>query len=244
MSADDAMRTRRTETGTALSVIVPTYREAENIPTLIERVDAVRLANGLSMEMLIVDDDSRDGSEQAVRDAGCDWVRLITRRAPRDLSGAVIDGLRLAEGDVLAVMDADLSHPPEALPEMLEALHRGGDFVIGSRYAAGGSTDADWSWSRRLSSRVATALARPFAAVKDPMSGFFAMRRETFARADKLDPIGYKIGLELLTKCRCTNVAEIPIYFADRRLGESKFCLREKLRYVRHIWRLLRYKYG
>ena len=238
------MQRGETGTGPTLSVIVPAYREAENLPALIERVDSVRLANGLNIEMLIVDDDSRDGSEQAVRDAGRDWVRLVTRRAPRDLSGAVIDGLRLAGGDVLAVMDADLSHPPEALPDMLEALRRGSDFVIGSRYVPGGSTDSDWSLSRRLSSRVATALARPFAAVRDPMSGLFAMRRETFARADELDPIGYKIGLELLTKCRCTNVTEIPIYFADRRLGESKFCLREKLRYLRHIWRLLRYKYG
>ena len=115
---------------------------------------------------------------------------------------------------------------------------------ISTTGSTGGSTDSAWSLSRRLRSRVATALARPFAAVRDPMSGFFAMRRETFARADKLHPIGYKIGLELLTKCRCTNVTEIPIHFADRRLGESKFCLREKLRYLRHIWRLLRYKYG
>ena len=123
MSADVAMQRGETGTGPTLSVIVPAYREAENLPALIERVDSVRLANGLNIEMLIVDDDSRDGSEQAVRDAGRDWVRLVTRRAPRDLSGAVIDGLRLAGGDVLAVMDADLSHPPEALPDMLEDEH-------------------------------------------------------------------------------------------------------------------------
>jgi dolichol-phosphate mannosyltransferase len=141
-------------------------------------------------------------------------------------------------------MDADLSHPPEAIPGLLDALAEGADFVVGSRFVKGGSTDDDWGFFRWLNSRVATCLALPLTALKDPMSGFFALRRETFLAGREFNPIGYKIGLELLIKCDCRRVVEVPIHFADRRFGESKLSFREQLRYVQHLRRLYIYKYG
>lgn len=227
-----------------IDVIVPTYREAANIPLLIERLEAVRRSRPERLELTIVDDDSRDGTAQIIERLSLPWVRLIVRTASRGLSAAVLEGMRRTTGDIIVVMDADLSHPPEAIPSMLEKLDGGCDFVVGSRYVEGGVTHDDWGFLRWLNSRVATLLARPFTSITDPMSGFFALRRTTFARADALNPIGYKIGLELLVKCRCSHVAEVPIAFADRIHGESKLSLREQLRYLRHIRRLFIYRYG
>jgi dolichol-phosphate mannosyltransferase len=141
-------------------------------------------------------------------------------------------------------MDADLSHPPEAIPRMLDELGKESDFVVGSRYTEGGVTDDNWGLFRWLNSRVATLLARPFTSIKDPMSGFFALRRVTYSKADYLNPIGYKIGLELLVKCHCQRISEVPIAFADRIHGESKLSLQEQLRYLQHIRRLFLHKYG
>jgi dolichol-phosphate mannosyltransferase len=229
---------------TTIDVIVPTYREADNIPLLIERLHALRRALSEPLELTIVDDDSRDGTAEIIERLNLPWVRLIVRTADRGLSAAVLEGLRRTTGDVIVVMDADLSHPPEAIPSMLEKLSNGSDFVVGSRYVEGGVTDDDWGLFRWLNSRAATFLARPFTSINDPMSGFFALRRSTFAGADALNPIGYKIGLELMVKCRCRHVAEVPIAFADRIHGESKLSLREQLRYLRHIRRLFIYRYG
>jgi dolichol-phosphate mannosyltransferase len=226
-----------------LSIVVPTYMEAENIPLLIERLDGVRSTAGLDFEVFIMDDSSPDTTPDAVARCGLDWVKLVVRTSNRGLSPAVVEGLKLSTRDVLLVMDADLSHPPERIPEMLAALEAGADFVIGSRYVPGASTDEHWGMFRWINSKVATILARPFTRAKDPMSGFFMLRRETLARAKELNPIGYKIGLELLVKCGCTNIVEVPIHFADRRLGQSKLNLREQLRYIRHVWRLLCYKF-
>jgi dolichol-phosphate mannosyltransferase len=229
---------------TTVDVIVPTYREAGNIALLIERLEALRRAYPEPLELTIVDDDSRDGTAEIVERLNLPWVRLIVRKVDRGLSAAVLEGLRHTTGEIIVVMDADLSHPPEAIPSMLQQLNNGSDFVVGSRYVEGGVTDDDWGLLRWLNSRVATLLAWPFTSIKDPMSGFFALRRTTLAGADPLNPIGYKIGLELLVKCRCSHVAEVPIAFADRIHGESKLSLREQLRYLRHIRRLFIYRYG
>lgn len=229
-----------------VSVIVPTYREAENLPELVSRIhDSVILA-GLTTEILIVDDDSRDGTVEV-----CEQlrrfhpVRLIIRQTERGLSSAVVAGMKQAEGDILIVMDADLSHPPEKIPELVATLREPGvDFVVGSRYVPGAETDAEWNWFRHLNSQVATWMAWPFTRIQDPMSGFFALRRDLFlAAADRLDPIGYKIGLELIVKCGCQNVREVPILFMDRVLGESKLSLRVQLQYVKHLRKLAEYRY-
>ena len=171
-------------------------------------------------------------------------MRIVVRTTDRGLSQAVLEGLRGARGEVLVCMDADLSHPPEAIPAMLAKLAEGADFVIGSRYTEGGSTADDWGFLRWINSRVATWLARPLTHVSDPMSGFFALRRATFEAGRDFNPVGYKIGLELVVKCRCERVVEVPIHFADRRFGESKLTLRQQLLYLSHLWRLYSFKFG
>lgn len=229
----------------SVSVIVPTYQEAENIADLVGRIEAVREDHSLDLDLLILDDPSDDGTDRIVADLAKPWVRLISRSGERGLVYAVADGLAAATGDRLLVMDADLSHPPEVIPAMLTALDEPTvDFVIGSRYVPGASTDEDWGVGRWINSKIATWLARPFTRAKDPMAGFFALRRETYESAEALNPIGYKIGLELLVKCGCRKVAEVPIHFADRAKGQSKLNLTEQLRYLRHLKRLADYKYG
>ncbi|MDR3566686.1 MAG: glycosyltransferase family 2 protein [Syntrophobacteraceae bacterium] len=228
-----------------VSVIVPTYKEVENLPFLIGRLRDLRRDNGMDLEVLIMDDDSRDGTREYIASLGEDWVRLFTRTTDRGLSRAVCDGLKRAEGDVIVVMDADLSHPPEAIPALVQALEAGHDFALGSRYVAGGSTHEGWGVFRWLNSKIATLLAKPFSNVKDPMSGFFALLRSTYERAaGGLNPVGYKIGLELMVKCRCRRVKEIPFHFCERQSGESKLSLAEQARYIKHIRRLFIHKYG
>lgn len=229
-----------------VSVVVPTYCEAENLPVLIPRIDHALKESGLSGEIIVVDDNSPDET-RAVCDRLAEQypVRLEVRLQERGLSTAVIHGMRLAQGDVLLCMDADLSHPPEKIPELVSALRDGEtDFVIGSRYVPGASTDEDWGLLRWLNSRVATLLARPLTTARDPMAGFFALSRETFQSAEHLDPVGYKIGLELLVKCGCRRVREIPIHFQDRLHGESKLNFKEQVNYLRHLKRLMEHRYG
>ncbi len=246
MSPNDSERPPATPTSGArtVTIVVPTYQEAENLPILIDRVAAVRAAHALELDLLIMDDDSHDGSAELVAARPEPWVELVARTGDRSLSLAVLDGLRRAKGDVLVCMDADLSHPPEALPTMLVALEHGADFVIGSRYVEGGSTSDDWGFLRWLNSRVATLLARPFTAARDPMAGYFALTRSTFERASELNPVGYKVGLELLVKCGCERVVEVPIHFEDRQFGKTKLTLGQQLRYLQHLRRLYVHKFG
>jgi dolichol-phosphate mannosyltransferase len=228
------------------SIVIPTFREAENLGMLVPRVFECLADAAISGELIIVDDDSGDGTADL-----CDRlrrryrVRLLTRKSERGLSTAVIHGMNHARGEVIVVMDADLSHPPEKIPELLHELaSQHADFVIGSRYVKGGQVDQHWGLFRWLNSAVATALARPLTSAKDPMAGFFAIRRATFEAAAPLDPIGYKIGLELIVKCRCKQVVEVPIEFRDRVRGESKLSLRQQIDYLRHLKRLYDFRFG
>lgn len=227
-----------------VSLIVPTYREAQNLPLLIERVARVRDLHGLAVELLVVDDDSRDGTAELLASRAETWLRLIVRSRDPGLSPSVLEGLRQAKGDVMVCMDADLSHPPETIPLMLQKLEDGADLVVGSRYVARGTTSDDWGILRWLNSRVATLLARPLTRIHDPMAGFFALSRATYESGRDLDPIGYKILLELLVKCRCERVVEVPIRFENRRFGESKLTLKQQLQYLVHLRRLYIFKYG
>lgn len=233
----------QTSTAVAVSIIIPTYREAENIPDLLKQIDRVRQQHALDLELLIMDDDSRDGTEQIITESGYSWVRLHLRKTDRGLSQAVLDGLRLAKGQVCVVMDADLSHPPDRIPALLAEVNDGADFVIGSRYIGGGSTDATWGVFRWVNSKVATILARPFTRLKDPMAGFMAFPRSILNDGAPLTPVGYKIGLELLVKCRCQDVREIPIHFTERTHGHSKLTVKEQLKYLQHLRRLAVYRY-
>lgn len=233
-----------TEGTPEISVIVPTYCEAENLSTLVPRVNSALQGTGIRGEILIVDDNSPDNTEQVCGELAAEYpLRLIVRKTERGLSSAVIEGMRQAQGAVLVVMDADLSHPPERIPEMVHAVRCGGaDFAIGSRYVAGGGTEEGWGLFRWLNSKVATWLARPLTNARDPMAGFFALSRARFQSARHLDPVGYKIGLELIVKCGCRQITEVPILFARRFRGKSKLSIKEQVNYLRHLGRLYGYK--
>ncbi len=241
-----SQRHRSAEEAPDVSVIVPTYREADNLGPLVRRITDT-LGGAWLFEIIIVDDNSKDGTAEMVgelSDAGHP-VRLIVRVGQRGLSSAVLRGFGEARGDVLVCMDADLSHPPEAIGQLVECLADPGvDMAIGSRYVDGAGIDQNWSALRRFNSRFATLLARPFSAVKDPLAGFFAIPREVFARAERLRPIGYKIGLELMVKCACKEIREVPIHFFERRSGQSKLNVPDQISYIRHLIRLAGYKYG
>jgi dolichol-phosphate mannosyltransferase len=228
-----------------ISLIIPTLNEAENLPTLVEQIgNALR---GRNYEILIVDDNSRDNTPQVSAELAKAYpLRLIVREHPKDgLGGAVLHGISQARGQYLVVMDADLQHPPQKLPELIAPLERNeAEFVLGSRHVPGGSVGEKWGAFRKLNSWVATILARPFAGrTTDPMSGFFALKRETVERGQRLTPLGYKIGLELMCKCRVNGVCEIPIHFAERTRGQSKLTMREQFRYLEHLSRLYDFCY-
>ena len=229
------------------SIVVPTYGEAENIPHLVRAVDAAMRAGEVSYELIVADDPSGDGTAAACAALSDAFpLRLLSRTGPRGLSAAVVDGIAAATGEFVVVMDADLSHPPERIPEMVETLRCGrADFVVGSRYVSGGGTAADWGFFRWLNSKAATWLAAPLAPLADPMSGFFALRRGMVPARDSLSPIGYKIGLEILVKAGFGRgrIAETPIYFRDRERGESKMTLREQVNYLRHLRRLYHHRW-
>jgi dolichol-phosphate mannosyltransferase len=231
-------------TKSSVTVVIPTYREADSIPHLLTRLKNVREKSGLNIDVLLMDDDSQDGSEQLVERLAYPWARMITRRTNRGLSYAVLDGLRLSDGEILVVMDADLSHPPERIPDMVAVLGDGFEIVTGSRFVEGGSTADDWGLFRWLNSRVASLLAMPLTTLSDPMSGFFVLRRSTFLAGRDFNPVGYKILLEIIIKCRCRRILEIPIHFDNRRFGESKLSFKEQLKFIQHLRRLYIYKYG
>lgn len=228
-----------------LSVVIPTFREVRNLEPVARSIASALRDRRWPYEILFVDDDSQDGSEaEATRLADQLPVRMIVRHGEKGLSTAVLRGLREARGEYVVVMDADLSHPAERIPDMIDRLARGQcDFVIGSRYVEGGSLGSSWTGFRRLNSKIATWLALPLTHIHDPMSGFFALRRADLPDFSLLSPIGYKIALELLVKGDFNKPGEVPIHFVDRVHGESKLNWKEQVRYLRHLRRLYQYRY-
>lgn len=223
-----------------VSLVVPTYREAENLAALAERVSAAMSGMAVPWELIFVDDDSRDGSEDIAADLARRLpVRMESRRAgPRDLSLAVLEGVRRSRYDRIVVLDADLSHPPESVPALLAELDRGEcDLVVGSRYAPGSGIADDWSRWRHLGSRLAAGLARPLAPISDPLSGFLAADRRALPDLGPPRPLGYKIGLEWMVRGRL-RVGEVPIRFAERNRGASKMTWRQGAAYLAQLLRL------
>ena len=228
-----------------ISIIVPTYREAQNVDILTRRIHKTMTEYNMSYEIIFVDDDSKDDIEKIISNLSSEGlnVRLIQRKNERGLSSAVLRGFSEAEGGILVCMDADLSHPPETIHVMIDKIVKdNAEFVIGSRYVNGGSTDDKWTIYRRINSRIATLFAKPFTTAKDPMSGFFAIPDRVYKRGSSFNPIGYKIALELIVRCKCEKIVEVPIHFSDRKFGESKLTLKEQLNYLVHIKRLMGYK--
>ena len=209
------------------------------------RVRAALAGTGIEWELILADDDSGDGSEAVVAELARTLpIRIETRRdPPRDLSRSVLFGIGRARFDRLVVMDADLSHPPERIADLLHALDGDCDMVVGSRYTPAGVVDRAWSPWRFLVSRVATALARPLTSCSDPMAGFFAIDRRALPEPDTLRPVGYKIALELMVRGRF-RVREVPIEFHDRNLGSSKMSWRQQLDFLRHLYRLYAFRHG
>ena len=223
-----------------VSLVLPTYNERDCLERIHGRVDAALAP--YRHEIIIVDDQSPDGTADTVRRLGATGpYRLLSRPTKSGLSSAVLDGCRLAQGAVIAVMDADGSHPPERLPALIEPIRSGqAEFVLGSRRVPGGS-DQGLPALRRLVSWGATWLARPLARVHDPMSGFFAVRRDVLSRAP-LTPTGFKIGLEILVKCRPHPAVEVPFHFGERLAGESKLGPNTIALYGQHVVRLYRWR--
>ena len=212
-----------------LSVVVPTYNEAGSLPTLAERLHTA--LTGRDWELIVVDDGSPDGTaDVAAALAPRIPVRVVRRAGKAGLASAVVAGFDAARGDVLLVMDADLSHPPEVVPALVEALEHGADLAVGSRYVTGGGV-MDWPLKRRAVSRVACLMGNLLVPVRDATSGFFALRRSVVDGV-KLNPIGFKIGFEVIARGRYKTVVEVPYIFRDRELGASKFGRREIMQYV------------
>jgi dolichol-phosphate mannosyltransferase len=226
MTGPDAVRTRETVQGPELSIIVPTFKERDNVAELVRRVEAC--LTGMSWEIIFVDDDSPDGTADVVRElARLDVrVRCLQRIGRRGLSSACVEGMLSSSAPYFAVMDADLQHDEALLPEMLAVLReRSTDIVVGSRYIEGG-TLGEWAQSRIAISRIATNLSRLIvrADLSDPMSGFFMLTREAFNRSvRKLSAIGFKILVDIFASSpEPQKFKELPYTFRTRQAGESK----------------------
>jgi dolichol-phosphate mannosyltransferase len=222
-------------------------RARTRLGELVEAVFAVFAAHAIDGELVIVDDGSPDGTGALADDlATRHRIRVVHRAGKLGLGTAVIAGFAVASGAILGVMDADLSHPPSALPRLLAALHgagpagEGADMAIGSRYVPGGSV-RNWPVIRRAMSRLACLLARPITPARDPTSGYFLVRRHA-VEGVTIDAGGFKICLELLVRGRVTSVVEVPYEFSDRAAGESKMSWREATGYLWQLRDLLRFR--
>jgi dolichol-phosphate mannosyltransferase len=226
-----------------ISVVIPTYNEAAVIEETLRRAAASLRRPGQDFELIVVDDSSADGTAEIAESLSKDLpVRVLRRPGRLGLATAVIDGWNIARGDVLGVMDADLQHPPEVLSSLADALcDPDVDIAVASRYIAGGGT-SQWSWLRRFMSKGATHLAAcvlplTLADVTDPMSGMFFVRASAISQV-QLNPLGYKILLEVLAKARRRAYVEVPYLFEQRGRGSSKLGARQYLEFFFHLARL------
>jgi dolichol-phosphate mannosyltransferase len=228
-----------------LTVIIPTFREGENIGAVLRAVHDVLAGAGIRGEILVVDDNSPDDTIPGVRalQPAFPELTLVVRTADPGLSQSVVEGFTRARAPVLLVMDADLSHPPALIPRCLGEIRAGADVVIGSRYMPGGGIE-DWPLSRRVISAGATFLGRVlFPEVTDPVSGFFAVKKEVVAGAP-LRPRGYKILMEVLGKGTWSRAREIPFVFQDRKAGSSKLRPGTILDYARQVLDIARFAFS
>jgi dolichol-phosphate mannosyltransferase len=223
------------------SIVVPTYNEAGGIEKLVTTLRDVFERNDLDGEIVVVDDNSPDGTgaiaDRLEREGNP--VRCLHRPGKMGLSSGVIDGWKFARPDsaALGAMDADFSHDANILPRMVRALQDDGyGLAIGSRYVPGGGIE-NWPRRRIITSRVAVALAQPLTPVKDITSGYFLVKREALDGVE-LDPIGFKIGLEVIAKAHYGRALEVPYVFTDRVAGESKLNQREIFNYLRQLGRI------
>jgi glycosyltransferase involved in cell wall biosynthesis len=232
----------RIATAATLALVVPTYNERDRLPELVRAIFAAYDAAGVEGELVIVDDNSPDGTGDVADELARSFpIRVIHRAGKLGLGTAVIEGFNAAMTEFVGVIDADLSHPPDLVPRMLAVLQKeGADVVIGSRYIAGGGTH-NWETSRVLMSKFACMLARGLTPVRDATSGFFLMRRD-LARGVTISAGGFKICLELLIRSEPGLVIEVPYVFSGRTAGESKMNWKEALGYLRQLRDLYAYR--
>lgn len=222
------------------SIVVPTYNEAGGVERLVRALDGVFSANNLDGEIIVVDDNSPDGTGAIVdRLSEAYPVRCLHRPGKMGLSSGVIDGWKFArpESEALGAIDGDFSHDISILPRMVRALESGGyGLAVGSRYVQGGGI-TNWPMKRIVTSKVACMLAAPLTPLKDITSGYLLVRREALEGVE-LDPIGFKIGLEVIAKGHYGKAIEIPYVFTDRIAGESKLNKKEIFNYLKQLRRL------
>jgi dolichol-phosphate mannosyltransferase len=213
-----------------VSIIVPTLNEEQNILPLVSEITAGSVS---FREILFVDDHSSDATRDKIRALAVNHpIRLIEQDgAGPGLAGAIMSGARAAEGEILLVMDADLSHPPDRIKDLVAPLFAGtADLVVGSRYVKGGSTQG-WPVWRRVVSRAGAVLAYPLTGLHDSMCGFFAIGRSQLLELAP-ETSGFKIVFETMVRARGTlRVREIPIAFRERVHGQSKMSFGVALRF-------------
>jgi len=227
-----------------LSIIVPTYNEAENIERLVQ--DIFSSLQGAKFEIIIVDDNSPDGTGKLADELAARHKNIVVvhRRRKMGLGTAILDGLGAASGDIIGVIDADMQHPPAMLKVMLEKATAGADIVIASRYVKGGVVKG-WSLMRKLISRGALWLSHLFLPqtknVKDTLSGYFLFKRDVIKGAS-IDVRDFKLLVEILVKGKYGNVVEVPYTFRTRVAGKSKLGSRQIFSYVKQLLRLSEYR--
>lgn len=223
-----------------ISIIIPTYNERDNVSPLVERIRKA-METVWDYEVIIVDDNSPDGTQTVVRQMAA-WnprIRLLERPGKQGLGSAVAAGFALATGEFWVMMDADLSHRPCDIMSLLEGLSEA-DIVVGSRYVPGGKV-VNWPWHREVASRLASALGRLIVGlqVRDLTSGFAAFRRSSIQSVlPMLNPRGFKLLLEIMARCGEAKVKELPITFVERRYGGSKASAMEALVFLRLCFEL------
>lgn len=225
--------------GVDLSIVVPTYNESLSLEDLCQAISGVMSQTSLTYEIVIVDDNSPDGTADRARSlAGQYPIEVLQRPGKLGLSSAVLDGWKISKGEVLAVTDADLSHDPTVFPSMVASIQQGNaEVAVGSRYVAGGGF-GNWPLYRQIISRTAVIMGSLICPVRDVTSGFVALKRSVIEGV-RLNPIGFKIGLELLVRGRYTTFCEIPYTFQDREKGKSKLGWKEIRNYLVQLGQLV-----
>lgn len=227
-----------------LSLVIPTYQERENIHKMINIINNI-LEESIpnNYELIVVDDNSPDLTWQVAESLIPEYpqLRVMRRQKERGLSSAVIRGWQAAKGQVLGVIDGDLQHPPEILLQLLSQIKRGADLAVASRHVDGGGVSS-WNLVRRFLSRGAQILGlvilpHILGKVSDPMSGYFMVRRNAIAGVE-MNPIGYKIILEVIARGKIKEIGEVGYVFCEREEGESKVTWKQYLEYIRHLIRL------
>jgi dolichol-phosphate mannosyltransferase len=236
------------ENNAQISIIIPTYNESQNILQILKSIKD-NLPKNFVTQAIVVDDNSPDGTGKLVEDylknikKMADYtIEIIHRKAKDGLSSAILKGIQHAKGDTIVVMDCDFSHPPHIIPKLIESIKKYQyDIVVASRYIKGGKIQG-WSLKRKTMSKFATLIAKKGLGINthDPMSGFFAFKRNII-KGLNIDAIGYKFLLEILVKTKDVSIKEIPYTFQNRELGSSKLSIRTIFDYYRSVWKLYRY---